>query len=154
MTFYLYYAETLIILLILASIFDQIAVLRSFFLNRFIYNTIIFHSLTDDLIIDINKYHEISMIFALELIIDLFLTMDFVIKVILRSYFLDSGFYGFEFLIFDVFSGPIVLLFDLSYLIFERKLVFLGFLLRTSKVFTMGFLRFSTFEKISLYRIL
>ena len=81
------------------------------------------------------------MILALELMVDALFTVDFLIKMILRSYFMDSGYYGMGFLFFDALSGPIAVIFDMSYLIIFHKFAFLGFLFRTSKIFTFEFSR-------------
>ena len=144
--FYLYYAENLLIILIFASILDQIAVIRFFFLKisiPYLNNC----SLSDEMVINLVKHPTISIIFTLECIVDILFTVDFLIKMILRSYFMDSGNYGIGFMFLDALSGPLVFLFDLSYLIILHKFAFLGFLFRTSKVLTFEFSRFKVKKK-------
>ena len=106
------------------------------------------------MVINLVKHPTISIIFTLECIVDILFTVDFLIKMILRSYFMDSGNYGIGFMFLDALSGPLVFLFDLSYLIILHKFAFLGFLFRTSKVLTFEFSRFKVKKKMIIFNFI
>ena len=95
------------------------------------------------MIIEIGYNTEIDIIFSLEIIINILFSCDFIIKLILHEYFMDKSLYGFEYLICDCMAGIIPLIYDIFHMLFHRKYTFLGFLLRSFKIFTL--------EKIRLF---
>lgn len=91
--------------------------------------------------VDVDESGLITTIAVSEIIIDLFLCLDFALKAVLRSFFMDPGFYGLAFCLLDFIAGPAALAFDFVNLAVYREFGFEGYMLRTAKVLTLEFSR-------------
>ena len=77
------------------------------------------------------------------------MTADCFFKLWLHDFFLYNQNYGIIYLLIDCISGPVGLGHDLYFLLFMGQYSIMGFLMRFSKIFTFGGIRFHFFQIFS-----